>query len=53
MPNKTSTIIKATIKPKVSVDKYKQKLEGMIETCVQTRFTKFTKEIQKTMMEMK
>ena len=47
------TKLKATIKPKVSVDKYKQKLEGMIETCVQTRFTKFTKEIQKTMMEMK
>ena len=47
------TKLKATIKPKVSVDKYKQKLEGMIETCVHTRFTEFTKEIQKIMMDMK
>ena len=45
------TKLKATIKPKVSVDKYKQKLEGMIETCVQTRLTEFTQDFQKMIME--
>ena len=48
---KASTKPKAFTKPKASVDKYKQKLESMIETCVQTRLTEFTQDFQKMIME--